>query len=34
MVSCDAKRAVVTLPLNVLNSVSFDPPLSTVKQEA
>ena len=30
----NAKRAVVTLPLNVLNSVSFDPPLSTVKQEA
>ncbi|MAI95118.1 MAG: oxidoreductase [Synechococcus sp. MED650] len=29
-----AKRAVVTVPLNVLNSVSFDPPLSAVKQEA
>ena len=29
-----AKRAVVTVPLNVLNSVSFDPPLSMVKQEA
>ena len=30
----NAKRAVVTVPLNVLNSVSFDPPLSAVKQEA
>ena len=29
-----AKRAVVTVPLNVLNSVTFDPPLSAVKQEA
>jgi len=30
----NAKRAVVTVPLNVLNSVAFDPPLSSVKQEA
>ena len=30
----NAKRAVVTVPLNVLNSVSFEPPLSSVKQEA
>ena len=29
-----AKRAVVTLPLNLLNNVSFDPPLSAAKQEA
>ena len=29
-----AKRAVVTVPLNLLNSVSFDPPLSAAKQEA
>ena len=30
----NAKRAVITVPLNVLNSVAFDPPLSSVKQEA
>ena len=30
----NAKRAVVTIPLNLLNSVSFDPPLSAAKQEA
>jgi len=30
----NAKRAVVTLPLNLLNSVSFDPPLSAAKHEA
>ena len=29
-----AKRAVVTVPLNLFNSVSFDPPLSAAKQEA
>ena len=29
-----AKRAVVTVPLNLLNSVSFEPPLSAAKQEA
>ncbi len=29
-----AKRAVVTVPLNVLHSVDFDPPLSEVKLEA
>ena len=29
-----AKRAVVTVPLNVLHSVDFEPPLSEVKLEA
>ena len=29
-----AKRAVVTVPLNVLHSVDFEPPLSSVKLEA
>ena len=29
-----AKRAVVTIPLNVLHSVEFEPPLSDVKLEA
>jgi len=29
-----AKRAVVTLPLNVLHTVAFDPPLKPVKVEA
>lgn len=29
-----AKRALVTVPLNVLNSVSFDPPLSAEKHDA